>query len=114
MTSKNGADFAHFVMPAFAPALQNAQSRAKESRKTWWQVGMGWSNSLISNTDDKGNPVNIHDPPSVFGLLYEIADSLEIIAPMFSSPHCGRLGWPPVSPPPPRRHLAKPPPLSPV
>jgi len=30
MTSKNGADFVHFVMPALAPASQNGQSRAKE------------------------------------------------------------------------------------
>jgi len=28
MTSKNGADFVHFVMPAQAPASQNGQSRA--------------------------------------------------------------------------------------
>jgi hypothetical protein len=28
MTSKNGADFGHFVMPAQAPASQNGQSRA--------------------------------------------------------------------------------------
>jgi len=55
--------------------------------------------------------MNIQDPPSVFDLLYETADSLEIIVPMFSSPYCGRLGWPELSPPPPRRHLAKPPPL---
>jgi hypothetical protein len=27
MTSKNGADFVHFVMPALAPASQNGQSR---------------------------------------------------------------------------------------
>jgi hypothetical protein len=30
MTSKNGADFVHFVMPALAPASQNGQSRADE------------------------------------------------------------------------------------
>jgi hypothetical protein len=30
MTSKNGADFVHFVTPAQAPASQNGQSRAKE------------------------------------------------------------------------------------
>jgi len=60
---------------------------------------------------DKGNPVKTHDPPSVIGLLYEMADSLEIIVPMFSSPYCGRLGRPALSPPHPRRHLAKPPPL---
>src|SRR5882672_3875793 len=29
MTSKNGADFVHFVMPALAPASQNGQSRAE-------------------------------------------------------------------------------------
>jgi hypothetical protein len=29
MTSKNGADFVHFVMPAQAPASQNGQSRAQ-------------------------------------------------------------------------------------
>jgi hypothetical protein len=29
MTSKNGADFVHFVMPALAPASQNGQSRVK-------------------------------------------------------------------------------------
>jgi len=28
MTSKNDADFVHFVMPAQAPASQNGQSRA--------------------------------------------------------------------------------------
>jgi hypothetical protein len=33
MTSKNGADFVHFVMPALAPASQNGQSRAKEPLK---------------------------------------------------------------------------------
>jgi len=27
-TSKNGADFVHYVMPAFAPASHNGQSRA--------------------------------------------------------------------------------------
>src|SRR5882672_2386560 len=31
MTSKNGADFIHFVMPALAPASQNGQSRAYRS-----------------------------------------------------------------------------------
>jgi hypothetical protein len=29
MTSKNAADFVHFVMPEQAPASQNGQSRAK-------------------------------------------------------------------------------------
>src|SRR5215510_6653756 len=29
MTSKNGADFVHFVTPAQAPTSQNGQSRAK-------------------------------------------------------------------------------------
>jgi len=29
MTSKNGADFVHFVMQALAPASQNGQSRAE-------------------------------------------------------------------------------------
>jgi hypothetical protein len=33
MTSKNGADFVHFVMPAQAPASQNGQSRAKMGAK---------------------------------------------------------------------------------
>jgi hypothetical protein len=28
MTSKNAADFVHFVMPVHAPASQNGQSRA--------------------------------------------------------------------------------------
>ncbi|HZF39722.1 MAG TPA: hypothetical protein VE715_12925, partial [Blastocatellia bacterium] len=31
MTSKNGADFVHFVMPAQAPASQNGQSRDKKA-----------------------------------------------------------------------------------
>jgi len=34
MTSKNGADFVHFVMPAQAPASQNGQSRAEISRSS--------------------------------------------------------------------------------
>src|SRR5882672_11828985 len=32
MTSKNGADFVHFVMPAQAPASQNGQSRDKKPK----------------------------------------------------------------------------------
>jgi hypothetical protein len=34
MTSKNGADFVHFVMQALAPASQNGQSRAKDNGPT--------------------------------------------------------------------------------
>jgi hypothetical protein len=30
MTSKNGADFVHVVMPALAPASQHGQSRDKK------------------------------------------------------------------------------------
>jgi hypothetical protein len=32
MTSKNGDDLVHFVMPAIAPASQNKQSRAQRDR----------------------------------------------------------------------------------
>jgi len=37
-TSKNGADFVHFVMPAQAPASQNGRSRAQCNRdgKSEW------------------------------------------------------------------------------
>jgi non-ribosomal peptide synthetase component F len=66
----------------------------------------------------RGAPVSVHQqwacklrPVRAGRPDYATADSLEIIVPMFSSPYCGRHGWPPLSPSPPRRHLAKPPPL---
>jgi hypothetical protein len=39
MTSKNGADFVHFVMPAQALALQNGQSRAQNGQSRAYHSG---------------------------------------------------------------------------
>jgi len=62
MTSKNGADFVHFVMPALAPASQNGQSR--DECMDWYGVkdrgkagGRAWRKTIEINWR---LPVSVH------------------------------------------------------